>query len=96
MDIYRLFAEHPHSIGETYLQHQRHAFAFGWTMVAAGIACMVHGMVPALFRSTGSRAITRLYDRMVLHRSGQQRSDGQSAGLLRLARAARGGVIGRP
>ena len=68
MDLHRLFTEHPRSIGETYLEHQRYAFTFGTTMLAAGLACMLHGLVPALFRTTGSRAIVSLHDRMVLHR----------------------------
>jgi hypothetical protein len=71
MLLKHLFNRHPHSIGETYLQHQRHAFGFGGTMVLAGLACILHGLLPAIFTSTGSRAITRLYDRMVLNRSRQ-------------------------
>ena len=65
----RLFTEHPRSIGETYREHQRHAFAFGGTMVLAGLACILHGLLPTIFTTTGSRAITRLYERMVLNRS---------------------------
>jgi hypothetical protein len=37
-------------------------------MVVAGIACIVHALVPALFETTGSRAVTRLYNRMVVNR----------------------------
>jgi Family of unknown function (DUF6356) len=74
MLLERLFNRHPHSVGESYLEHQRHAFAFGGTMVLAGIACILHGLVPAMFSATGSRAITRLYDRMVLNRSRHGRS----------------------
>jgi hypothetical protein len=69
-----LFIDHPHSVGETYLEHQQHALAFGGTMVVAGIACMLHALVPALFVTTGSRAVSRLYDRMVLNRSRLSRS----------------------
>jgi hypothetical protein len=36
MNLRRMFTEHPDTVGETYFQHQRHAFAFGATMVAAG------------------------------------------------------------
>ena len=64
-----LFKDHPRSVGETYLEHQRHAFAFGGTMVLAGIACIVHGLIPAIFLTTGSRAVARLNERMVLRRS---------------------------
>ena len=32
----RLFIEHPRSIGETYLEHGRHALSFGWAMLRLG------------------------------------------------------------
>ena len=64
-----LFKDHPRSVGETYLEHQRHAFAFGATMVVAGTACILHGLMPAIFRTTGSRAVARLHEGMVLRRS---------------------------
>jgi hypothetical protein len=69
-----LFTRHPRSLGETYLEHQRHAFAFGGTMVLAGIACILHGLLPALFSTTGSRAIRRLYERMVINRMRHSRA----------------------
>jgi uncharacterized protein DUF6356 len=65
----RLFVDHPRSVGESYLEHQRHAFGFGISLVAAGLACLVHAVVPGLFVRTGSQAITRLHDRMVVNRS---------------------------
>jgi hypothetical protein len=55
-------------MGETYGQHLRHAESFGIAMVIAGLACMAHGLVPALFRDTGSNAIKRLHQRMVVDR----------------------------
>ena len=63
-----LFKDHPRSMGETYLEHLRRAFSFGATMMMAGIACMLHGLLPVIFPTTGSRAVTRLYDRMVVSR----------------------------
>ena len=65
----RLFLDHPRSVGETYLEHQRHAFGFGIALLGAALACLVHAMVPGLFVRTGSQAITRLHDRMVVHRT---------------------------
>jgi hypothetical protein len=35
----------------------------------ASLACIVHAVVPALFVRTGSEAVTRLHDRMVVHRA---------------------------
>jgi len=64
----RVFLEHPRSVGETYLEHQRSAFFFAASMLLAGIACFIHGLVPVLFRQTGSNAVSRLHERMVLNR----------------------------
>jgi len=63
-----VFLKHPRSIGESYWQHQRHALQFGTAMIAAGVACLIHGLVPALFLSTASRTIRRLHDKLVVTR----------------------------
>jgi hypothetical protein len=84
MKLWRMFTEHPDTVGETYFQHQRHAFAFGATLVAAGAACLLHGLVPALFCTTGSRAVKRLHERMVVNRNGHTdaRDSGATAGAI--------------
>jgi len=61
----RLFHEHPRSLGESYWEHQRHALYFGTSMVAAGMACVVHAVVPALFVRTGSVMVRRLYEQLI-------------------------------
>lgn len=68
MTFKALFTEHPATVGETYTQHLGHALGFGLRMVFAGIACMIHALVPALFVRTGSETVATLYDRMVLNR----------------------------
>jgi uncharacterized membrane protein len=64
----RLFTEHPQSVGESYTEHMGVAFSFGWRMVLAGLACLVHAVLPFMFVKTGSQTIAVLYDRMVAHR----------------------------
>jgi hypothetical protein len=76
----RLFLAHPRSVGESYLEHQRHAFAFGISLLGAALACLVHAVIPGLFVRTGSEAITRLHDRMVVHRTARGR-DGRAVPL---------------
>ena len=39
-------------------------------MVFAGIACLVHAVLPFLFVRTGSQAIAELNERMILKRTG--------------------------
>jgi hypothetical protein len=68
VDLVRVFTEHPASVGESYTQHLFRAWYFGARMVLAGIACLVHGVLPFLFVRTGSRAIAELNDRMVMNR----------------------------
>ena len=68
MNLIRAFTEHPASVGESYGEHLGRAWFFGLRMVFAGIACLVHGVLPFLFVRTGSRAITELNDRMVVNR----------------------------
>ena len=63
-----LFTDHPASVGETYWQHMASAWGFSWRMMLASLACLVHALLPFLFKTTGSRAITRLHDRMVVNR----------------------------
>lgn len=62
--IRRLFLDHPRSVDESYVAHARVAFRVGGTMIAAGAACLVHGIVPALFTRTGSTTIRRLHARL--------------------------------
>jgi len=64
-----LFTEHPRSVGETYLEHMASAFSFGWRMLVAGVACLLHGALPFLFVKTGSTTIRHLHDAMITHRS---------------------------
>lgn len=58
------FTEHPSAVGESYLAHLRTAAGFGWEMIAGGIACLVHALLPFLFVRTGSDCICRLHERM--------------------------------
>jgi hypothetical protein len=75
------FSEHPASVGETYVEHMGVATSFGLSMIAGGLACLVHGILPFAFTSTGSRTILRLHDRMVAHRrrAAGHRTDSSSA-----------------
>jgi hypothetical protein len=52
------FTAHPHSVGETYLEHGLFAGRYGVKMALGGIAAVLHGIFPFLFQTTASR-ITR-------------------------------------
>jgi len=66
--IYKIFSDHPASVGETYLQHCRHALGFGWIMLRGSVGCFLHALFPWAHTRTGSQTVTRLYDRMVINR----------------------------
>ncbi len=61
-------SDHLASVDETYVEHMGHAFSFGGAMILAGVACLIHGLMPNLFVRTGSRTISALHGRMVTHR----------------------------
>jgi hypothetical protein len=52
------FTVHLREVGETYLEHGAFACGYGLKMMLGGIAAFLHGLVPFLFQTTGSR-ITR-------------------------------------
>ncbi len=60
--------EHLEAVNETYFQHMAHAGGFGFKMIGAGAACLIHGLIPSLCCTTGSRAVTELHDSMVVNR----------------------------
>ena len=69
MSLFRsLFTEHPASVDETYLEHFGSAIYFGTKMIVAGIACVVHGVIPGVFMTRGSDTVRALHERMVLKR----------------------------
>jgi hypothetical protein len=64
----RLFVDHPESVGESYFEHMGVAFSFGFAMLGGALACIIHGFIPGIFKSTGSKTIQALHQRLVLKR----------------------------
>jgi len=54
------FTDHPNAVGESYFDHLGQASRIGGTMVAGGLACLLHGLFPFLLATTGSSIILRL------------------------------------
>lgn len=63
MTITRLFTDHPASVDETYFEHMRFAGRFSVTLFAAGLAALVHALLPFCFEKTASRLIADMYRR---------------------------------
>lgn len=64
MKLMRCFTEHPASINETYTQHAKFAFGFGFRLIIGGIACCIHGLLPCLFKRTGSTTVIKMYQHL--------------------------------
>jgi len=60
VSLSRSFVDHPRSVGETYGEHFAMATGFGVRLIAAGLACLVHALVPGWFMRTGSSAVSKL------------------------------------
>ena len=56
------FTAHPRDVGETYLEHGLFACRYGAKMTVGGIAAFLHGLLPFLFQTTGSRITRELHE----------------------------------
>ena len=60
----RLFTAHPRAVNESYLQHQRVALSFALPLLGAGLAALVHAIVPGLCQAKAGDTIRRLNARL--------------------------------
>lgn len=61
----RLFLEHPRSLGMSWAGHGVGAVKIGAELVGAGLACLVHAVVPGWFTQTAGKTVTNMYDHMM-------------------------------
>lgn len=57
----RYFLSHPRAVDETYLEHAGVAFRFGARLLGAGLAALVHAVIPCLFERTASSMIKTMH-----------------------------------
>jgi hypothetical protein len=65
MSLKRLFIEHPEAVGESYFEHMGVALSFAGPLLAAGMAALVHAVLPFLCVTTASGTVKRLHARMM-------------------------------
>lgn len=65
----RLLHAHPRSVGESYGEHAAIAGRFGATMVAGGIRCLVHAVLPSVFERSASDCVARLNGELTRRRA---------------------------
>ena len=68
MKLFNWFIRHPASVGETYGQHLIAAVGFGLKLVAGGLGCLVHAVIPELFARAGSDCVASLHARLTERR----------------------------
>jgi len=66
----RLFVDHPRSLGMSWAKHGAGAVWISAELVGAGVACLVHAVVPGWFTQTAGRTVERLHDHMHRRRAG--------------------------
>lgn len=57
------FTEHPHSIGETYLEHCMEALYLFVRLTYSGLAMIIHAFLPFFFTKTASKTIFYFHQR---------------------------------
>jgi hypothetical protein len=60
----RIFTQHPQSVNETYFEHMRFAGWFAAQLLAAGLAALIHAIIPGLFEKTAGRMIQNMNARL--------------------------------
>ena len=62
--LHRLFLSHPQTVDESYGEHFLFALGFAARLFGAGLAALVHAIIPCLFETTASRIIREMHDRI--------------------------------
>lgn len=59
-----LFTDHPRAIGETYAEHAATAARFGVTMIAGGLRCLAHAVIPGVHERAASDCVRGLHGQL--------------------------------
>jgi hypothetical protein len=65
----RLFLDHPRSVNESYFEHLLFAGGFALRLLGAGLAALIHALIPCLFEKTAGNMIVRMHSK-ILNRDG--------------------------
>jgi hypothetical protein len=65
----RVFLAHPRTVDESYLEHCCFAARIGSRLLLAGMAAMVHAIVPCLCETTASRIVLAMNSDIVARRA---------------------------
>ncbi len=65
----KLFLDHPASVGESYAQHFGVASRFGVILLWGGCRTFLHGILPALCKTSGSDTVMKLHNELIAKRN---------------------------
>ena len=68
----RLFLEHPRSLGISWAKHGGGAVKIGFQLIGAGLAALVHAVVPGWCTDTAGRRVTETYNYIQKIRAGSR------------------------
>ena len=71
----RLFTDHPRSLGLSWFEHGAGAVKIGFKLIGAGLAALVHGIVPGWFTDTAGRVVTEIYHYVQKIRAGSAKPE---------------------
>ena len=60
----RLFLDHPRSVNESYFEHLLFAGGFAVRLMGAGLAALIHALIPCLFEKTAGNMIMRMHSKI--------------------------------
>jgi|TARA_B110000908_G_scaffold75476_1_gene90884 hypothetical protein len=60
----RLFLDHPRSVDESYFEHLLFAGGFAVRLIGAGLAALIHALIPCLFEKTAGNMIMRMHSKI--------------------------------
>ena len=66
----RLFTDHPRSLGMSWASHGIGAVGIAFRLIGAGLACLIHALVPAWFTQTAGKTVTQMHDEIVRRKTG--------------------------
>jgi hypothetical protein len=66
----RLFTDHPRSLGMSWAAHGIGAVGIAFRLIGAGVACLIHAVVPAWFTQTAGKTITTMHDEIARRKAG--------------------------
>ena len=74
----RLFVDHPRSLGLSWAGHAAGAVTIGLRLIGAGLAALVHAVVPGFFTDTAGRIVTETYQYIQKIKAGSAKPDNWS------------------